>query len=38
MSSDYEISDDENEYYDEVEDDVMEVDDGTSTPPHLPYL
>ncbi len=30
MSSDYEISDDENEYYDEEDDEMMDIDDGGS--------
>ena len=35
MSSDYDISDDENEYYDEEDDEMMDVDDdGTHLPTH----
>ena len=36
MSSDYEISDDENEYYDEEDEELMDVDDGAYTRPPDP--
>ena len=38
MSSDYEISDDENEYYDEEDEELMEIDDGAHTRPDPPTL